>query len=344
LNKEVPWPLLLNDDENVQRAKRGDTDAYSTLLKKYSNLVYASALSIVRDFHSAEDLAQEAFVKAWFHLHKLEDGNKFGPWVCSIARRLCLDWLRRSKDADTDSVEIYHNVMDRQSNVEKTVERNLTKASVWEAINQLDEPKRLVTILYFISGYSSNEISELLNLSVSAVESRIKRAKSKLKKELYAMMKEAFEEKKIGQHFHDDVMWRIVPRIATIEIPVSNLKRSIEWYCKILGAKVVHETETDAMLHLQGSNKVGVPTLFLCQTDDLSNKLGFLNTNTNIRHSIIDFYVPDLVRFHKFLSDQGVNVGKLNYNIGDGLGGFGFSDPDGNLLAACNITHQGQVQ
>ncbi|TDF92986.1 VOC family protein [Paenibacillus piri] len=50
-------------------------------------------------------------------------------------------------------------------------------------------------------------------------------------------------------------MWRIVPRIATIEIPVSDLKKSIEWYCRNLGTRVVHETKTDAMLHLQGSNK-----------------------------------------------------------------------------------------
>ncbi|WP_246079606.1 hypothetical protein [Paenibacillus piri] len=87
----------------------------------------------------------------------------------------------------------------------------------------------------------------------------------------------------------------------------------------------------------------GVPTLFLCQTKDVSNKLGFLNTNTNIRHSVIDFYVLDLVRFHKFLSGQDVNVGKLNYNIGEGLRGFGFSDPDGNIFSACNIIHHGQV-
>lgn len=251
-------------------------DAYSNLLKKYSNVVYAVALSIVHDFHSAEDLAQETFVKAWFHLNKLEDGNKFGAWVCSIARRLCLDWLRKSKDFQIDSVDNYLNVTD-----------------------------------------------------------------SHTKKELIAVMQEAFEEKKIGQDFHDDVMWRIVPRIATIEIPVSNLKKSIEWYSRNLGTRVVHETTTNAMLHLQGSNKIGVPTLFLCQTDDVSNKLAFLNTN--IRHSVIDFYVPDLVRFHKFLSDQGVNVGKLNYNIGEGLGGFGFSDPDENIFSACNIIHHGQV-
>jgi RNA polymerase sigma-70 factor (ECF subfamily) len=318
-------------------------DAYSTLLKKYSNAVYAVALSIVHDFHNAEDLAQETFVKAWFNLNKLEDGNKFGAWVCSIARRLCLDWLRKSKNFQIDSVDNYLNVKDSQTNVEKMVERNLTKASVREVINQLDEPKRLVTIMYFISGFSSTEISTLLNISVSAVESRIKRSKNKLKKELVSLMQEAFEEKKMGQDFHDDVMWRIVPRIATIEIPVSNLKKSIDWYCRNLGTRVVHQTVTDAMLHLQGSNKIGVPTLFLCQTDDDSNKLGFLNTNTNIRHSVINFYVPDLVRFHKFLSDQGVDVGELNYNIGEGLGGFGFSDPDGNIFSACNIIHHGQV-
>jgi RNA polymerase sigma factor (sigma-70 family) len=328
--------------ELVLRASRGDVESYSVLVKKYSNAVYATALSVIRDFHFAQDLAQEVFVKAWFNLNGLEEKDKFGGWLFTITKRMCLDWIRRAKP--TEPIDSFPSFTDGRNSVETIVERYYIQEKVWDAINKLDEPKRLVTILYFISGFSSKEISDYLSISVSAVESRIRRSKEKLKKELLEIMEEEFSMKKIGQQFHDDVLWRIVPRIATIEIPVSKLEKSIEWYNKILGTKVVHQSTETAMLHLQGGNRVGVPTLFLVQTDD-KMRLSFLNTNTKIVHSVIDFFVPDLERFQLYLQDQGVEVTKINFIPGlDGKGGFGFKDLDGNSLSACNVTHQGQDQ
>jgi RNA polymerase sigma factor (sigma-70 family) len=328
------------DRELVSKAARGDVESFSELVKKYSNAVYATALSVIRDFHIAQDIAQEAFVKAWFNLSDLEEMDKFGGWLLTITKRLCLDWIRKVKPVDP--IESFPNLTNRE-NVEEIVYRRLMQVEVLDAINQLDEPKRLVTIMYYISGFSTKEISHFLNISISAVESRIRRSKEKLKKELIGIMEKEFAMKKMGEEFHEEVMWRIVPRIATIEIPVSNIRRSVEWYCRILGTKVVFESTDSAMLHLQGASRIGVPTLYLVQTDDYKNKISFLNTNTNIIHSVIDFYVPDLVKFHQFLSDQGVEVGTLNFNLGmEGKGGFGFKDPDGHLFSACNVTHQGQ--
>jgi len=98
-----------------------------------------------------------------------------------------------------------------------------------------------------------------------------------------------------------------------------------------------------ATLHLQGGNRIRVPPLYLIQTESVEN-LSFKNTHTNIVHSVIDFYVPDLKRYHSFLKEQGLEVGTINFLPGmEGKGGFGFKDPDGNLLSACNVTHQGQV-
>jgi len=133
-------------------------------------------------------------------------------------------------------------------------------------------------------------------------------------------------------------MRRYISRISSIEIPVSNLDESIKWYTKLLGLVVTYQDETTAMMTF---DLIGVPGIFLCQTKS-EERLQFLNTNNDISHSVIDFYTNDLNGFYNFLIEQGVQVRTLNMNTEIGFGGFGFEDPDGNLLSACNAIQQGQ--
>lgn len=129
-----------------------------------------------------------------------------------------------------------------------------------------------------------------------------------------------------------------ISHIATVEIPVSNLKKSIEFYTDIIGVKVESSGENFAMLSF---NSKGVPTLFLVETED-KKSLSFTNTNNDIVHSVIDFYSPNLHLFYSWLKEKNVEVGILNINNETELGGFGFKDPDGNSLSACNILHSDQ--
>ncbi|KRF13723.1 hypothetical protein ASG93_14160 [Paenibacillus sp. Soil787] len=126
-------------------------------------------------------------------------------------------------------------------------------------------------------------------------------------------------------------------RISAVEIPVSNLEGSINWYVKVLGLEVQYRGSNDAMLTF---NEIGVPGIFLCQTKDIQ-RLQFVNTSNDITHSVIDFYTANLEEFRNYLIEQHVEVGKLNMNLDHG--GFGFKDPDGNLLSACNAIQRGQV-
>jgi catechol-2,3-dioxygenase len=128
-----------------------------------------------------------------------------------------------------------------------------------------------------------------------------------------------------------------IPRISAIEFPVSKLESSINWYVKLLGLEVQYRGSNDAMLTF---NETGVPGIFLCQTED-TQRLQFVNTSNGITHSVIDFYTSNLEEFRNYLIEQCVEVGKLNMNSNHG--GFGFKDPDGNLLSACNAIQRGQV-
>jgi catechol 2,3-dioxygenase-like lactoylglutathione lyase family enzyme len=133
-------------------------------------------------------------------------------------------------------------------------------------------------------------------------------------------------------------MGKFTPHVATLEIPVSNLKKSLDWYLAIFDLKVHYQDSVTAMLTFESK---GVPTIYLVETEDL-NKLSFKNTITENVHSIIDFFTPSLAEFHSWLKEQDVLVGTLNIDPNHGYGGFSFQDPDGNLLGATNVLHPGQ--
>lgn len=131
-----------------------------------------------------------------------------------------------------------------------------------------------------------------------------------------------------------------VQSISTIEIPVSRIRDSVEWYQKYVNAGVMHESESDAMLHLLDVNATGAPALYLVATAS-GDKLSFRNSGNGVIHGIIDFFVSDLEGFHSFLAENGVQVTDIHYfNATGGLGGFGFRDPDGNLFGATNVNQR----
>jgi catechol 2,3-dioxygenase-like lactoylglutathione lyase family enzyme len=129
-----------------------------------------------------------------------------------------------------------------------------------------------------------------------------------------------------------------VERIATVEIPVSNVKNSIEWYGSMLGMTCIGDYGNTAMLRLQGGK--GVPTVYLVETSDTKSP-SFTNTSNGVIHSVIDFFTSDLEAYRSFLLENDVEVGPLNVGP-EGYGGFGFQDLDGNWFSACNVVHQGQ--
>jgi RNA polymerase sigma-70 factor, ECF subfamily len=85
---------LKTDLELVSQARHGDTTAFGELIERHQGVVFAVALSHLRQREAAEDLAQDVFLRAWLHLEVLRDGARFGAWVARLARNLALDWVR----------------------------------------------------------------------------------------------------------------------------------------------------------------------------------------------------------------------------------------------------------
>jgi len=88
---------LKHSAEEVEVAQNGDMEAFRRLVDRYSNAVYAVIYSKLGDFHLAQDLAQETFLKAFLHLPQLKEAEKFGGWLLTTAVRLTADWHRSLK-------------------------------------------------------------------------------------------------------------------------------------------------------------------------------------------------------------------------------------------------------
>ncbi len=304
-------------------------------------MFYFVAHQITGDFHLAQDIAQETFIKAYRSLHTLKRPERLGSWLYAIVKRLSLNAVRGR--GNLSPLSDFPDIPDAEP-LEARIDRNDVRRQVRRALGRLDEASRQIVTLYFFGDLTMKEISRMLDMSEAAVESRLRRAKHHLKKGLLYMMEETKKSSRLDERFEESVMRQLVPRIAAIEIPVSDLRRAVAWYEKMIGAKApAGHGDGSAMLFLRGgAGGVGIPSLYLVETKD-ANRLEFRNTRHGYVQSIIDFYTHDLRGYYRFLRDNGADVNEVDFDSEPNRQGFGFRDPDGNSLGVCNVVLDGQT-
>lgn len=169
--------------ETILAAKRGEQAAFRQLVTTYKGIVYRHAYALLNDRMEAEDVTQEAFVKVYYSLPKLENEFAFASWLTRVVTNLCYDKNKKlSKKKTILSDEFRENsIMQRGPT---PIESTLTKMSLKEAMEKIPIDQRNVIILRELQGYSYAEISELLHIPLGTVKSRINAARENLKKEL----------------------------------------------------------------------------------------------------------------------------------------------------------------
>ncbi|MCC3373578.1 sigma-70 family RNA polymerase sigma factor [Cohnella sp. REN36] len=222
-----------SDVELVRKSSFGDREAFAELVRRYSNYIYGTAYSLLGDFHAAQDVAQETFVKAWFGLERLQDYEKFGSWMASIARRICHDRFRKRKLAEeplAEAAEIPNAV-----SLDEFIVQRADSHALWSALTVLDEKYRTTTLLYYMSGMNAREIAKVLEVPIGTIESRLKRSKILLKKELIHLM-ESTQENKLGEEFVRKVKARI--KNALQVRLVLDMSKAKDYYINVLGFTV----------------------------------------------------------------------------------------------------------
>lgn len=165
----------------------GDQDAFARLVQAYQKPVYNLCLRMVSNPTDAEDLAQEAFVKAWRGLRFYKHEAAFSTWLYRLTSNVCIDFLRRQKKTvsltvEEDAPEL--EVPDAAPLPEEQVLNKEKQQAVAAAMAQLEEEYRLALTLRVVEDLTYEQIAEVLDIKVGTVKSRIARARERMRKML----------------------------------------------------------------------------------------------------------------------------------------------------------------
>lgn len=150
------------------------------LYRQYCDGMLIVALRFVKDTMEAEDIVQEAFIKAFSRLDQYRAEVTFGAWLKRIVVNRCIDVLKSKKQRLIELEEHHLNVVDAKDENEWLVDDDTTIEDVKTAIEELPEKYKYVVMLYLIEGYDHSEISEILNISEVASRTQLSRGKQKL--------------------------------------------------------------------------------------------------------------------------------------------------------------------
>lgn len=164
----------------IEGSKRGDPDAFDFLVRQYSRRVLSIVWNVLHDSAASEDVAQDAFVKAFETMGRFRSGERFGPWIYRIATNLAIDALRKRARRAEEPVddEVAGRIAARPDDTDAIAAR------IDEALEALPDMQRVVARLFLVEELSHREIAEITGLAEGTVRSHLSHARRKLQESL----------------------------------------------------------------------------------------------------------------------------------------------------------------
>jgi len=193
--------LNFSETEILQKALQKDDGAFAELVEKYQSPVYNLCFRMLGSEVEAEDAAQETFWRAYQALNRYDPNRSFITWLLSIAAHLCIDQQRKRKVTiiEMDEYEDF-DIADRSPQPEARVIHRQEEEIIARSLNQLSDLDRAAVILRYWQGFSEEEIASSLSLTISAVKSRLHRARLQLAGLLKEEGKQLFVEVEKEHH------------------------------------------------------------------------------------------------------------------------------------------------
>ena len=189
----------------VGRAGDGDLDAFGCIVRRFQDMAYGYAYSVLGDFHLAEDAAQEAFVEAYQQLPGLREPKAFPGWLRRIVFKHC-DRLTRKKHVATVPLDEAAQVTSGEPTPDQAAQACDLTRRVLEVIRELPDNERVATTLYYINGYSQKEVADFLDVPVSTVKSRLHTSRNRLRERMLAMVDTTLKSFPLPERFADVVV------------------------------------------------------------------------------------------------------------------------------------------
>jgi RNA polymerase sigma-70 factor (ECF subfamily) len=180
----------VSDEQLIAKFQQGDVQAYDVLVRRYKDQLLNFIYRFVGNRSDAEDIVQETLLRVYKNKHMYKEIAKFSTWVYTIAGNLAKTELRRRKRHKIFSVSNFVNeerdydIPDKAHSPEKQVDSTIQEAIIQKAIEKLPVKFKEVIILRDIQGFAYEEISQILDIPLGTVKSRVNRGRLKLQEDL----------------------------------------------------------------------------------------------------------------------------------------------------------------
>ena len=189
-------------NKRIKQVLKGDQNAYADIVNLYQHKLYQICYRMLGNKQEAEDIAQEAFVRAYINLHSYDQKRKFSTWLYRIATNLCIDRIRKKKPdyyldaevAGTDGLDMYSQIAADEQLPEDVITQMELQDRIQYEISRLPDKYRSVIVLKYIEELSLQEISEILDMPLGTVKTRIHRGREALRKQLNNLYEEISHE------------------------------------------------------------------------------------------------------------------------------------------------------
>lgn len=178
--------------EKIKQVKKGDQAAFEDVVTFYQHKIYQHCYRMLGNAHEAEDIAQEAFIRAYINIDSYDLNRKFSTWLYRIATNLTIDRVRKRKpdyylDAEVkgaDGLNMYSQLESDNLLPEEEVENLELKSYIHQEISELPPKYRSIIILRYLEEFSLQEISDILDIPLGTVKTRVHRGREALRKKL----------------------------------------------------------------------------------------------------------------------------------------------------------------
>ena len=207
--------MVEDDVQLISKVLSGDDEAFTALVRKHQKSVHALAWRKVGDFHIAEEITQDAFLRAYKHLPKLKDPKQFSGWLYVITHRLCNTWLRKNKSLmesleDVPMAEIEQTFYEHYVSAEQEKKAQTHRSElVRKLLEKLPESERTVITLYYLGEMTAKEIGKFLGVSVNTVTSRLQRARERLQQDEELLVQEMLGSVQLSESLTQNILRKV---------------------------------------------------------------------------------------------------------------------------------------